>query len=143
MKLGHQEEFYRAEEGRMLGSEEFVENTKHRMGEIPRGARPKPQVRRSIEVELLLAAVEEVTGMKRAEFCVPKKGRNLVMVKELMIMVGREQGASNAGLARIMGIDGSVVSRRYESAKARLADSDCSEARELLNRLREAFARKK
>jgi hypothetical protein len=40
MKLGHKEEFYRADEGRILGSEEWVAETKNRIGEIPRGARP-------------------------------------------------------------------------------------------------------
>src|SRR6266851_1860335 len=33
MKLGHREEFYLAEEGRILGTEEFVDATIHRIGE--------------------------------------------------------------------------------------------------------------
>jgi len=33
MKLGHREEFYLADEGRILGSEEFVDATIHRIGE--------------------------------------------------------------------------------------------------------------
>src|SRR5262245_11195560 len=41
MRLGHQEEYYPAEESRILGSEEFVAETKHRIGEIPRRARPQ------------------------------------------------------------------------------------------------------
>src|SRR5436305_1171601 len=36
MKLGHQAEFYRAEEGRILGGEEFVDATIHRLGETKR-----------------------------------------------------------------------------------------------------------
>jgi len=41
IKVGHREEFYAAEEGRILGSEEFVDETKTRVGEIPRAARPE------------------------------------------------------------------------------------------------------
>jgi hypothetical protein len=40
MKHGHKEEFYRADEGRMLATEEWVAETITRLGEIPRGARP-------------------------------------------------------------------------------------------------------
>lgn len=141
--MGHREEFYRTEEGRILGSEEFVEKTKHRVGEIPRGSRPEVRVRESFEPEPLLAAVEEVTGLDRTEFCVPKKARNLVLIKELMIMLGRQLGASNGALARMTGLDASVVSRRHESAKARLADPNSTEARLLLKRLRESVAGKK
>jgi len=38
MKLGHQDEYYLADEGRILGSEEFVDATIHRIGEtaLPR-----------------------------------------------------------------------------------------------------------
>ncbi len=32
MKLGQQEEFYRAEDGRILGGGEFVDSTIHRIG---------------------------------------------------------------------------------------------------------------
>jgi hypothetical protein len=36
MKLGHREEFYLAEEGWILGTEEFVDKTIHRIGETRR-----------------------------------------------------------------------------------------------------------
>jgi putative transposase len=39
MKLGHQEEFYLADEGRILGTEEFVDATIHRIGETSRAIR--------------------------------------------------------------------------------------------------------
>ena len=45
MTLGHREEFYRADEGRILGSEDWVAETKNRIGEIPRGARPQVKTR--------------------------------------------------------------------------------------------------
>src|SRR5438445_6542952 len=36
MKIGHQEEFYQTDDGRILGTEEFVDATIHRIGEIKR-----------------------------------------------------------------------------------------------------------
>lgn len=68
MKVGHREEFYRAEEGRILGSEEFVEETKNRVGEIPRGARPQIEKRSAPDLQVLTKAVEEATRLKSAEF---------------------------------------------------------------------------
>ncbi len=40
-------------------------------------------------------------------------------------------GATNAGLARLLGLDAAVVSRRYESGKARMSESQA--ARRLMN----------
>ena len=39
IKLGHCEEFYAADEGRILGSEEFIDATIHRIGETGRANR--------------------------------------------------------------------------------------------------------
>jgi len=141
IKEGHKQEFYNAEQGRILGSAEFVEKTIRRIGEIPR-EEPKFRVGESFEPELLLSTFEEVTGSDRSEFCVPSKQRDVVLVKELLIMLGRKLGASNAALARMTGLDASVVSRRYESAKAKIADSDLIETRMLLERLRDRLSRK-
>lgn len=141
MKLGHQEEFYRAEGGRILGSEEFVAETRHRIGEIPRGARPQVKARSRLDSEALVRAVEKVTGLKRIEFCNARKIREFVLVKEVMIIVGRECGASTAELARLLGLDGSVVSRRYESGKAKLRESE--KTRLLVKRVREELKGKK
>ena len=66
--------------------------------------------------------------------------RALVLVKEAMIIVGRELGASNADLAKLLGLDASVVSRRYESGRAKLIESQ--EVR-LLKQLREELTGKK
>lgn len=63
-----------------------------------------------------------------------EKTRAVVLVKEAMIVVGRELGASNADLARLLGLYASVVSRRYESGRAKMNDSQ--EARRLVKRLR-------
>jgi putative transposase len=124
MKLGHQEVFYRAEEGRILGSEEFVAETKHRLGEIPRGTRRQAATKRSeVDCKALMKAVEKVTKLKPVQICSANKTRSTVLVKEAMILVGRELGGSNADMARLTGLDASVVSRRFESAKSKMGES--------------------
>jgi hypothetical protein len=135
MKLGHREEFYRADEGRILGSEDWVAETKNRIGEIPRGARPQVKTRSRLDAEALMRAAERVSGLQEDELCGGRKTRALVLVKEAMIIVGRELGASNADLARLLGLDASVVCRRYELGKAKMNESQ--EARRLVKRLRE------
>jgi REP element-mobilizing transposase RayT len=123
MKLGHRAEFYRADEGRILGSEEWVAETKNRIGEIPRGARHQTKSRSRIDPAALMRAAEKVTGFASKELCSGKKPRALVLVKEAMIIVGRKLGATNADMARLLGLDASVVSRRYESGKAKMEKS--------------------
>lgn len=123
MKLGHREEFYRAEEGRILGSEEWVAETRNRIGEIPRGARPQTKPRARLDPDALVRAAEKITGFAAEELCSGRKGRALVFVKEAMSVVGRELGMSNADLARLLGLDASVVSRRYESGKGKMEES--------------------
>ena len=135
MKLGHRDEFYRADEGRILGSEEWVAETKNRICEIPRGARPQVKTRSRLDAQALMRAAEKVTGMQAQELCGGRKTRAVVLVKEAMIIVGRELGASNADLARLLGLDASVVSRRHESGRAKMNESQ--EARRLVKRLRE------
>jgi REP element-mobilizing transposase RayT len=124
IRLGHQKDFYQAEEGRILGSEEFVTDTKKRIGEIPIGARPqalKPDSQ--ADSKALLSAVANLTDLKRGDICSANKSRPIVLAKEAMIVAGRSLGVTNAELARLIGIDSSVASRRYESAKSRMADS--------------------
>ena len=61
--------------------------------------------------------------MTAEEICSRSKQRSIVMAKEAMIIVGQEQGASNAALAEPMGLHNSAVSRRFESGKMRLKES--------------------
>jgi REP element-mobilizing transposase RayT len=140
MKLGHREEFYCADEGRILGSEEWVAETKNRIGEVPRGARPQTKPRSRLDPEALMRAAEKVTGLAAGELYSGKKSRALVIVKEAAIVAGRELGVSNAELARLLGLDASVVSRRYESGKARMDES--RELQRLMQRLRVELAGK-
>lgn len=134
LKLGHKEEFYRADEGRILGSEDWVAETKNRIGEIPRGARPQSKRRSALDPEALMEAAEKLSGFAAEELRSGKKSRALVAVKEAMIIVGRDLGASNADMAKLLSLDASVVSRRYELGKAKIAES--KEARRLMKRLR-------
>jgi putative transposase len=138
MKLRHREEFYRADEGRIPGSEEFVEQTKNRVGEIPRGARPQIEKRSVLDLRALTNAVEEATGLKSAEFFSRSKTRTVVLAKEAMILVGRELDVSNAALSKLIGLESSVVSRRFDSAKSRMKAS--GEVRKLVRQIRAALS---
>ena len=122
MKQGHREEFYEASEGRLLGSEEFVEEAKHRVGEIPRGGRPQPSgggriVGRALDPQELMRRVEKLTGISGAEMM--GKGRRAVEVKEAMIIVGVRGGASQPELARALRLDESAISRRLTKARVK------------------------
>jgi DNA-directed RNA polymerase specialized sigma24 family protein len=48
----------------------------------------------------------------------------LVDAKEVLILSGRRLGASLAEMSDLLGINASTVSRRYDSAKRRIADDD-------------------
>ena len=68
--LGHQDEFYSPAEGNILGSEEFVDATIHRLGEVERNVLRRARKRqRPFDKEVLLAAVEAVFGLTRSDFC--------------------------------------------------------------------------
>ena len=61
--------------------------------------------------------------MRRSEFCGRGKSARIVMVKETLVYVGREAGATNAALAKEMGLESSAVSRRYEAARQKRMES--------------------
>lgn len=81
MKLGHNEEFYRADEGRILGSEERVAETKNRIGEIPRGGRPQVKTRSRLDAEALMRAAERVSGLQEHELCGGRKRGRLFWLR--------------------------------------------------------------
>jgi hypothetical protein len=89
----------------MLGSEEFVDEIKHRVGE--HRARRQPFERTSIED--LLNASARSSGLTRQEVCGKSKHRRTVSVREAVIVVGREHGIRNGELAEAPGIDASAV----------------------------------
>jgi hypothetical protein len=110
-----QDEYYGATEGRVLGSEEFVEETRHRIGEhktMRAGFNP-------IRVDELLSAAVRSSGLSLQQLCSKSKERRTVAVKEAVIVLGREGGLRNRELAEALGIDPSAVTRRFESARRR------------------------
>ena len=123
IKLGQREQFYQAEEGRILGSEEFVEKTKKRVGETRRVAREPVTNRSAPDIEVLIAAVAQATRLTPEEICSRRKTKANVLAKEAMIVVAHETGASNKAITRLIGLDTSVVSRRLESGSTRMRDS--------------------
>ena len=134
-KDGHRAEFYKAAEGKILGSDEFVEATKKRVGEVGKGGQLQIKSRTARDLEALIEAVEKASGFTPEEICSQRKKRAIVMAKEALIIVGEEFGGSHAALARLIGIDSSVVSRRSESGKTRM--NGCREMQELVNEVRE------
>jgi REP-associated tyrosine transposase len=75
IKGGHREEFYGAEEGRILGSEEFVDETKKRVGETPRGSRPEIKRRSTPNLEGLIEAAANASRLTQEEICSRSKRR--------------------------------------------------------------------
>jgi hypothetical protein len=114
-----QDAYYRAAEGRVLGSDEFVKEISHRVGEH-RGQR---QIFDGPSVEDLLRAAEQSSQLSRREMCSKSKNRRTVAVREAVIVVGRELGIRNCELAEALGIDASAVTRRVEASRARGAES--------------------
>ena len=124
MKLGHQPEFYRADEACILGSEEFIDATIHRLGQANRSGhlkREREQSLPSVDAEALLKAVETLCGLDREKFCGPGKCGRLVRAKEALILVGATVGASNAMMSALVKLNSSTVSRRLSSAADRLS----------------------
>jgi len=93
-----QDEYCRAAEGGLLGSEEFVREISHRIGQ-------RHLVRREHEptsIEDLLTAAERSSGLSRQELCGKSKNRRTVAVKEAVIVLEREKGITNRVLAEAL-----------------------------------------
>ncbi len=118
MKLGYQEEFYLANEGRILGSEEFVDATVHRIGETRRIGVGRKQRRENGEFneEALIEAVVRTCRISRIEFCSSSKNAAAVRAKEVFVLSGCQLGASPKLLSEITGMSRSAVSRRKDAA---------------------------
>src|SRR6185503_19924515 len=114
-----QAEYYRASEGQLLGSDEFLKEIKHRVGE--HHAAPKTIERTSIED--LLNEAAKASGLSRQELCSKSKNRVTVAVRYAVIVLGRERGISNRELAEALGIDGSSVTKRVDGARMRGVES--------------------
>ena len=114
-----QEEYYRAAEGRLLGSEEFLEEIKHRVGEH-RSVRGESRV---FTIEELLNAAVTTSGIKLEELCSNTKSRKTVAVKEAVIVLGKRSGIRNGKLASALGMDPSAVTRRIGAARSRVEEN--------------------
>ncbi len=122
IQLRHRGEYYPAEEGRILGPEEFVEETKSRVGEIGRGARAKVKSRLDPDLDALIKAVAKASGLTMEDFCSRRKTKAVVSAKEAMTVVAHEIGAINTRIAKQLGVDSSAVSRRLESGRTRIKE---------------------
>jgi len=125
IKLGHQEEFYLADDGQILGSEEFVDATIHRIGQMKpmgSGCKTKPP-RESFKAEALLAAVEKICGIPRAEFCGSGKHVSTSIAKELFALAGCQMGASLRQLSEIAGMSSAAMSRRKDVGRAKMREN--------------------
>lgn len=92
-------EYYRASEGRLLGSDEFLEEIRHRVGDY----RASRKAVETTSVEDLLSAKTKSSGLSREELCGKSKSRRTVAVRDAVIVAGRKQGISNRELAEALG----------------------------------------
>jgi hypothetical protein len=139
VKLGHCDDLYSVGEGCILGSEEFVDATIHRIGESER----KPKARKSVgparrfDPEALFTAIESVCGIKHEDFCGPGKGRNVLSAKEALILSGHKLGANLSVLSQVTGLSSATVSKRFDVGKRKLNHD--SEFRSLVERIDERY----
>jgi REP element-mobilizing transposase RayT len=126
MKLGHQAELYPTDEGRILGTEGFVDATIHRIGETSLAIRKEERVKvnKQFSAEALIEAVEKICRIPRAQFCGASKSAAAVRAKELFVLTGRRAGASLTLLSEITGISSSAISRRHDAAKFKVRDNN-------------------
>lgn len=120
IKHGHSQKFYEVEEGRFLGTQEFVDATIHRIGETSRtnrDAKKKSSPVGEVEPDRLIAAVEKVCRIPREEFCGSEKRAAAVLAKEMLILVALQLGASMSVLSQTIGISRSAVSRRHDAVR--------------------------
>ena len=126
MKYGHREEFYAADEGRILGTEEFVDATIHRIGEPQRricSSRKNATAAGDFQPDRLLEAVEKTYRVSRAEFCSRSKSTAAVTAKEILILTGLQLGASRRILSEITGLSSSALSRRCDAVRLKVQDN--------------------
>jgi putative transposase len=126
IKHGHREEFYIGDEGRILGTEEFVDATIHRIGETSRskrGANKKSLLVCELQHDRLIASVERVCRIPREDFCGTGKSAPAIQAKEMLILVGLQMGASMRVLSETIGISPSALSRRHDAARLKVRDN--------------------
>jgi REP element-mobilizing transposase RayT len=137
LQLGHRAELYSTAEGRILGTEEFVDATIHRLGENERNAgrrRQEPSNElREFNAAALIVAVEKICGVASEEFRGPGKSSRAIEAKEALILIGRQVGASVRQLSEITAISNSAVCRRHDAGKSKIRKN--RELNKLLERI--------
>ncbi len=120
-----------AENG-VLGSEEFVDDTIHRIGTVAKRTKRKlKKDNRPFDAEALIASIEAVFGLSRDKFCGRGKTAKAVMAKEVFILTGVDEGATLSDLSSIIDLDTSTMSRRNDAAREKLLlDSKISFAKD-------------
>jgi hypothetical protein len=129
-----QTEYYLAAEGRMLGNDQFLEDVKHRIGDYVSSRNKRAG---KADIEAIVTVTEKATGLERKEFCSNSKHRELVLVKEAIVVIGSESGIRTRELAEVLGLDTSAVSKRREAARVRTEGS--AQMTKLLRAIRAAL----
>jgi hypothetical protein len=119
---GHQAEFYLAESGRILGTDEFVDATIHRIGEPGSGLGNQTGGSRKFNALALMQAVSEICQVRSAEFCGSGKGARAVIAKEMLALIGCQEGASLKLLSDVTGMNSSTISRRCDAARRKVGE---------------------
>jgi Transposase and inactivated derivatives len=116
-RLGHNDEFYSTGEEGILGSEEFIDATIHRLGETNGkiGRRTETTVP-EFNADVLVAIIERLLDIRRESFYGSGKSRHSTVAKELLILTGRQAGANVRTLSQLVGLDPSTTSRRLDTA---------------------------
>lgn len=108
-------------EGYILGSEEFVDSTIHRIGDTPRRrSEHRKEQEKPFDAAVLISAVATDFGLSEDKFCGPEKSAKAVLAKEVLILIARELGAAVNELSLIAGLDTSNICRRHDAARERL-----------------------
>ena len=126
-RRGHMDEFYEAGRAGILGSEEFVDASIHRIWE-----RDSPKAKRAVRDKqekrfrphAILSAVESVLDIERDQFLGRSKAARAVRAKEALIAAARLVGANTFELSDLTGLSTSTVSRRNDSALRRSKEDE-------------------
>jgi REP-associated tyrosine transposase len=137
IKLGHQQEFYLADQ--ILGSDEFVDATIHRLGQGKphRFSDKNNACTDKINIGRLIKATEKVCRIPWQEFCGSSKNASAVLAKEMLILTGREFGASLSLIQEVTGLSSGSVSRRHDAARLKIREDP--RIRQLAARIRKEY----
>ena len=141
MRLGHRDELYTVGDGRILGNEEFVDATIHRIGEASRRNRELPPEMWEFDVNALANSVEKTCRISRAEFFGSCKRAPAVAAKELFLLIGSYAGASPKLLSEVTGMSRSAVSRRLDAARLKVREKQ--EMTKLAGKIKKAYERRR